>query len=497
MTKSFRFGLLEVLLLLAVLAGAGACRFLYLYKYTDRGAHAGPMRVQDDKKQEIESLVENLRKGKGFVAVPPLASAKERMPDQLPPTAYTAPGYPWLLAQLARFGDDWPLKARWAQLALGTLTAGIYFLFALRAFRSTFVALLTGTLCAVYPFWIINTADINDGVMVTFALGLCLLLGAWGGESGGVLTSLLYGLGLAGLSLVRGAMLPFAFAGMLWYLLRCRSLPRGWFYALLSFLGFGVGIAPWTVRNVQVLKEPLPIVDSTMYHVWLGNNGKATGGPQTDKPVDGQPAETELRMMLRREFGIKDTDSLPDSATARARLLREATWNNMKNDPARTWLLRIKAGLYFFFGEDFFQEGNKLWQEIPFESAKAEDVSRHKIAVAWWKQITPTLLYASIFGMLVFAVLGWRWSYGWRYTVIPASLAAVWVPLPYIFSHAESLSGPRLPLDGVFITFAAFAIGCLVPGLGYVLFRGRPAGVGGAEVQRSIQSEQLPGRNLV
>jgi hypothetical protein len=40
----------------------------------------------------------------------------------------------------------------------------------------------------------------------------------------------------------------------------------------------------------------------------------------------------------------------------------------------------------------------------------------------------------------------------------------MWIPLPYILSHAEALSGPRLPLDGVLLCYSAFAIGCLVPG---------------------------------
>ena len=51
-----------------------------------------------------------------------------------------------------------------------------------------------------------------------------------------------------------------------------------------------------------------------------------------------------------------------------------------------------------------------------------------------------------------------------------ATLAMIFVPLPYLLSHAESLSGPRLPLDGVLICFAAFALCCLVPGVNGRLF---------------------------
>ena len=62
---------------------------------------------------------------------------------------------------------------------------------------------------------------------------------------------------------------------------------------------------------------------------------------------------------------------------------------------------------------------------------------------------------------------------------MPASLAVFWIPLPYLLSHAELLSGPRLPLDGVLLCYSAFALLCLVPGLGKQLRRGSLAGYGG------------------
>jgi hypothetical protein len=75
-------------------------------------------------------------------------------------------------------------------------------------------------------------------------------------------------------------------------------------------------------------------------------------------------------------------------------------------------------------------------------------------------------MQSTLLGMLLLAFLGWRWSYGWRRESMPAGLAMVWVPLPYLLSHAEALSGPRLPLDGLLLTYAAFALACLIPGAG-------------------------------
>ena len=81
-------------------------------------------------------------------------------------------------------------------------------------------------------------------------------------------------------------------------------------------------------------------------------------------------------------------------------------------------------------------------------------------------------LHAALLGTLALAALGWRWSYGWRKESMPLSLAAIWIPLPYILSHAEALHGPRLPLDGALLCYAAFAVACFVPGVGGYLLAG-------------------------
>jgi len=46
---------------------------------------------------------------------------------------------------------------------------------------------------------------------------------------------------------------------------------------------------------------------------------------------------------------------------------------------------------------------------------------------------------------------------------MPSSLAMIWIPLPYILSHAEAPSDPRLSLDGVLLCYTAFALAYLLP----------------------------------
>ena len=69
-----------------------------------------------------------------------------------------------------------------------------------------------------------------------------------------------------------------------------------------------------------------------------------------------------------------------------------------------------------------------------------------------------TILIGTLLVLFVLGFVGWRLSMTWRQQSRLAALAVFWVPLPYVLSHAEMLSGPRLPLDGVLLCLAAFVL---------------------------------------
>jgi hypothetical protein len=439
------FRLADLVLLLLTLALALAARVGYLVQYADHAATPGPLQVQEETSEQA-ALIANIKAYRWFGCVAPLAADEER-------TAHVAPGYPWLLGELARLLPEtvrMEAVVRWVQAALGAVTAVLYFLFALRAFGSRVVAWLTGILCALHPFWIVDTAAISDGVLATFLLAACIFLGARGGAAGGALTSLLLGLALAGLALVRAALFPFAVVALLWFLLRCRRLANGWLAAILAFLGFVTGLAPWTLRNFEAFQDVFPIVDSMYFHLWSGNNPRATGGP-LDKSV--------LTQALPRSADELAGMSQPD----RYRELARPVVEELQHDPQAALERRLWAGLCFFFGEDWLTQ-RKLARAIGYQD-NGETLVRDSGPL-------PLLLVASLLGLLLLGALGWRLTYGWRQTSMPAALAVCWVPLPYILSHGEALSGPRLPLDGVFLCYAAFTLACLVPSLGKTLLQG-------------------------
>jgi hypothetical protein len=448
MAELRRFGLIDLLLLLVVLVLAGGARAGYLMVFADSGRNGGPFRVQEDppvapdprhpdegRPSEQDVLVRHLTQQQQFHCRAPFAARTEE-------TAHVSPGYPWLLALLdnvipkERSLDS---AVRWGQAGLGTLTAGLYFLFARRAFRSLLVATLAGVLTALHPFWIVATATVSDGVLASFLLALVLCLGARSGEAGGALSSLLYGLGLAALALVRAACLPFAFLALVWFLFRSRTLTRGWLAALLAFLGFVNGLVPWTIRNYQVFHEPIPIVDSAWLHLWIGNNPHGTGGPPTDAMWASAP--------------VKELEAVTRQPERYARLAPKA-WKEVQEHPAETLFRRLRAAVIFCTGELWLTQKGTLAERT---SSPVEDLRD------WWPDAFAISLQAALLVMLLVGFLGWRWSYAWRWESMPAFLAVVWIPLPYILGHGEALSGPRLPLDGVLLCYVAVVLGVLSP----------------------------------
>jgi hypothetical protein len=391
-----------------------------------------PLTDGHERPAEVEELVRNLGRGR-FASRAPLADGEED-------TAHVAPGYYWLFATLDSWfetGEEANQVMRWLQAGLGALTAGFYFLFARRAFHSSGIACMAGFLCAVHPFWIINTAELNDGVVVTFLLSACLMIGTRACQVGGALTSLLFGLSLAGLAMVRAALLPFTVAALLWFLFSCRSMPRGWFFALLGILGFGNGLAPWTVRNFQIYGEPVPVADSAMLHLWIGNEAKPRAGTP-DGVRSGLSAERRQELQCdgnqARRYNSLSADV---AATVRAA-------------PDIALTQRLWAGLSFLFGETWFAHGR--W------------TTGAPTTPAWLGHAEGALSGAFLIMMLL-GLLGWRWSHGWRCQSRFATLAVLWLPLPYLLSHGDVLSGQRLPLDGVLLCFAAFGLGgWFVPG---------------------------------
>jgi hypothetical protein len=408
--------MLEMGLLAAVIVLAAGTRWYHIRDLPGESLTT-PLRVQDDPGEDFAKLVERLNQGGGFAN----GSDKSR--------ADVAPLYPWLVARLGGANTEVGTlyqRARWAQCLLGAATAGLIFLFARHAFLSLPAGVLAGVLAAVYPFWIVAAGEIQDGVLAAFFVVLALYL-ATGSRFESFGASWLYGLSLAAVALTRAALLPFALVSLLWFLRSCRRDTGRGVPALLAVVGFVSGMAPWMIRNYETFHDVFPVVDSAYYHLWLGNRPGATGGAAAT---------------------VRDDQALTERERA------QEIWSTVSSDLGATLHRRIWAALSFVCGEDFltrqrFSVYEKV-EELPEESAERW---------RWWLAASWVFLFA-------FGALGWRWSFASGSAVAPAAVAVVMIPLPYILGHAEALSGPRLPLDGVLICLAAYAVVWLLAGAG-------------------------------
>ena len=311
-------GLLGCVLVVAV---AAATRVGYLVSCCDGGNATPSFAVQGPgprpnlpsattlrsriSPSELDELADNLQHHRWFGSLAPFADVEER-------TAHVAPGYAYCLSWSP---DDATLRR--VQAGLGILAVLFLFLYAWIAFASRAAAFVVGLFAAIDPFAILNVAEVGDGTVVTFLLAASLLLGLHAARSANPVTSLAFGLGLAGLCLMRAACLPFAFFGLGWFLIRCRTLRLGWFAGMLALLGFGNGLAPWTVRNYQAFQQPVPIVDSAWLDIWVGVMPGATGGDCDEKALRDSLDAKRLNEMLDEPNQAKRYDRLSHDVAQR------------------------------------------------------------------------------------------------------------------------------------------------------------------------------------
>jgi len=187
----------------------------------------------------------------------------------------------------------------------------------------------------------------------------------------------------------------------------------------------------------------IPIVDSAWLHLWMGNNPAANGVvPDADvmKSTLGE----------ERYHNLTGMSSQPQ----RYQTLAQDVVDYVADNPAQAVKQRIWSGLYFVMGEAWFSS------PLPGQNLSA---SGH--VPDWLTANYQVIVNSVLLGILLLGLLGWRWTQSWRMRTGLATLAIIWIPLPYLLSHAETLWGPRLPLDGLLLCFTAFAIVYMIPGL--------------------------------
>jgi 4-amino-4-deoxy-L-arabinose transferase-like glycosyltransferase len=209
-----------------------------------------------------------------------------RLPDGAP-TAYYPVGYPALLGAVFWLADHTPLPS-WRpglvaglNVAMAAVSLVLVFEVARRAFDRR-VALVGTGLLAIFPNLVFHTAlPLTETVFNTLSLAAVLVLVAtdWRRRHVGALVA--FGLLVGAAALVRPPSLAFLPAMLVagWWGARWGWREAGRALAV-SGLAAAAVIAPWTVRNAEVMTSPVLISTNTGDNLCIGNNPDANGAFQ-------------------------------------------------------------------------------------------------------------------------------------------------------------------------------------------------------------------------
>ncbi|TXH02677.1 MAG: glycosyl transferase [Candidatus Moraniibacteriota bacterium] len=210
------------------------------------------------------------------------------------PTAFWPVGYPAFLALVMAIGGASVLTGQLANLSLSVACTLLTYHLCIRQFNSQRIAAIATSLMAVYPNQMGYSLGLYSEPLYTTLLLLIWILFR---PNCGLLTIICAGLigGLA--TLVKTQML--LLAPPLFFLLSLNSWERQNIISALrkSFLASAVmllTIAPWTIRNHQVMGSFIPVSTNGGLSLLAGNNPSMTSDLRTDFN-DNDPIFEEIK----------------------------------------------------------------------------------------------------------------------------------------------------------------------------------------------------------
>ncbi len=193
-------------------------------------------------------------------------------PRRTEPFYFRAPGYPAFLVLVTLGHSERIAAAKVANDVLGSLAVLLIAALAARMFRSGAATLAAGAVAAIHPGLLSLSTDVqSEPLFLVLLLCAGFLLLASGDRPSSNL-ALLSGAAVAAAALTRPSALllvPLLAAPLLdrRYPLRARA-----HLCASALLGFGLLLAPWTLRNARVYRELVPVNDAGGSAFYQGNS---------------------------------------------------------------------------------------------------------------------------------------------------------------------------------------------------------------------------------
>ena len=206
------------------------------------------------------------------------------------PTALLTPGYPLLIAGVARVVGLGP-AASWVLIVLNSLLSVLTLWLIMRVARRHFgtrTANIAGFLFAISPPALFAPIYIWDTCLS--ALILTIAIGVTPSAGWSSFRFVLMGVGAAVAILINPALSLVLSAIFSWSLYKAKVFPWA---AIIAFL---VAFSPWPIRNALVMHSFIPLRTSFGYELWMGNHPGADGNlPMGLGPRDNS---SERRLFL-------------------------------------------------------------------------------------------------------------------------------------------------------------------------------------------------------
>jgi len=231
---------------------------------------------------------------------------------------YYSPLYAYFLGGLyTLFGDSYWV-ARLANVILGVGSIALIYLYTLRLFQSTGIALLTGLgACPYGPFLVFDTSGLKT-TLGLFLTALALFLLSRSNHKERAIHWLYTGV-VAGLAFNLSGQLGIFLSGICIWLFAKKtnkqsepgnSIPWRPLFARLRdvsllVLGILLSFAPFTIRNYYVAQDIVPVNSIGGIHFYIGNHKGAWGGYTKVNGIRPNPAGhfNDARRLAERETG--------------------------------------------------------------------------------------------------------------------------------------------------------------------------------------------------
>ncbi|MEI7645238.1 MAG: glycosyltransferase family 39 protein [Chloroflexales bacterium] len=347
------------------------------------------------------------------------------------------PLYPLFLAACISLVDSLVQNLRLVQALVSAATVPLVYLLAREVTRrsgddSRKPALLAALLCALSSTLAANASELLTEALFLFGLTTALWLLLRAARTGGLATTILAGLTIGALCLLRSVALPLLPLGVLWLALNAkgkRQKVKDWLHAaapqvcLFTFT-FCLILLPWVARNYATYGGLILIDTTGAENLWLDND------------------------LAGREAVKAQLYALGEDRLARQRLATQRGVAAITSDPAR-FAAKAWGELTKLFALEFSDDmlaRPAIWVPPP------EVAARLLLGDGVWL----LLLLAGTFGLTQSLVGG---GVSWRASASPVWLLLPWalyVALTTLMFHVELRY--RLPLYPALLPYAALAL---------------------------------------